>query len=219
MDIEISLFDPKIWSQTIRALKNNKAHGVCGWRNEEFKLLPYQAICHLAQAFRVIVNHGFSANLLQARTILLAKNNDPQGIHHTRPITIMGSLIRLISKIMADQVLEKMQHQIPVQISGGIPNRRSRDLTLQQQYLIETSIQKQCGIGGYTLDLVKAFNLIPRWPLKKLFRKLGVPTQVTDFWFNNFARIIRLPQIGICLGKKSKVQQAYQKVMQCVFLE
>ncbi len=114
----------------------------------------------------------------------------------------MGSLIRLISKIMADQVLEKMQHQIPVQISGGVPNRGSKDLTLQRQYLIETSIQKQCGIGGYTLDLVKAFNLIPRWPLKKLFQKLGVPTQVTDFWFNNLARITRLPQIGICLGKK-----------------
>ena len=80
------IFDPKIWSQKIRALKNNKAHGVCGWRNEEFKLPPYQAICHLAQAFRVIVNQGFSANLLQARTILLAKNKTNHKTNHNHGI-------------------------------------------------------------------------------------------------------------------------------------
>ena len=174
---------------------------MCGWRNEEFKLLPYQAIEHLVQAFQIVFTKGFSANLMQARTVLLAKNSNPQGMHHTRPITILGSLVRLASKIIADQVLEKMQYQIPVQISGGIPARGAKDLTLQQQFVIETSINTQSGIGGYTLDLVKAFNLIPRWPLKKLFRILKVPNVATDFWFNNLGLLRRLPQIGSCLGK------------------
>ena len=201
LQLQISLDDPDIWVQKIRSLKNNKAFGVCGWRNEEFKLLPYQAIEHLVQAFKIVFAKGFSANLMQARTVLLAKNSNPQGMHHTRPITILGSLVRLVSKVIADQVLEKMQNQIPMQISGGIPARGAKDLTLQQQYVIESSINTRTGIGGYTLDLVKAFNLIPRWPLKKLFVKLNVPRVATEFWFKNLGLLVRLPQIGSCLGK------------------
>ena len=199
LQIDLENFD--LWKATIAKLKNSKAVGVCGWRHEELKLLPDTAIHHLILAMKRIFISGFSSNCMQARTVLLAKVPEPKGMHQTRPITILGSIVRLVSKLISDQLLSQLQAFLPITISGGIPNRGSKDLTLQQQYTIEKAIKQQLGLCGYTLDLVKAFNLIPRWPLKFLFQKFGIPNDVTNFWFNNLALLTRLPQIGSALGQ------------------
>ena len=198
LHIDLENFD--LWKSTIQKLKNAKAVGVCGWRHEELKMLPDNAIRHLILAARHIFQKGFSSNCMQARTVLLAKVPEPKDMSQTRPITILGSIVRLISKLMADQILSQLQAFLPIQISGGVPNRGSKDLTLQQQYTIEKSLEQQLGLTGYTLDLVKAFNMIPRLPLKTLFRRFGVPEIITTFWFNNLAHLTRLPQIGAALG-------------------
>lgn len=124
-----------------------------------------------------------------------------QGMQHARPLIIMGVLVRLASKIIAEQLLHQLKSVLPLQISGGIPTRGSKDITLQQQFLIEIAIRDKQSLGGYTLDLVKAFNLIPRWPLKYLFQKIGIPEVVSKFWFQNLAVMTRLPQIGSSLGE------------------
>jgi len=201
LNLKVVLDDPLIWQQTIAKLKNGKAFGACGWRNEEIKQLPPKAIVHLVSIFQKIFRHGFSKNMMQARTVLLEKIANPQGMQHTRPITIMGVLVRLASKIIADQLLNQLKAVLPLQIAGGIPTRGSKDITLQQQFLIEIAIRDKQGLGGYTLDLVKAFNLIPRWPLQYLFRRIGIPAVVSKFWFQNLSVMTRLPQIGSSLGE------------------
>ena len=200
LNLSVTLDDPVIWQQAIADLKNGKAFGVCAWRNEELKLLPNRAVKHLVRIFQKIFQQGFSKNMMQARTVLLEKIPNPQGMQHTRPITILGVLVRLASKVVADQLLKQLQQLLPIEISGGIPSRGSKDITLQQQFLIELAIRDKRSLGGYTLDLVKAFNLIPRWPLKYLFDKIGIPEIVTKFWFQNLSLLTRLPQIGSSLG-------------------
>ena len=199
-DLQVVLDDPAVWYATIKSLKNGKAHGVCGWRHEELKKLPFAAIEHLVMAFQVILKKGLSNNMMKARTVLLAKIPEPLGMQHTRPITILSTIARLVSKICAQQLLSQLGKVLPVQISGGLPNRGSKDLALQQQFLIEKSLTNGTGLGGYTLDLVKAFNMIPRWPLKELFSRIGIPQIVITYWFGNLTRLTRYPQIGDALG-------------------
>ncbi len=199
-DLQVILDDPAIWHATIKSLKNGKAFGVCGWRHEELKLLPYAAIEHLVMAFKVIFQKGLSANMMKARTVLLAKIPEPLGMQHTRPITILSTIVRLVSKICANQLLSQLGQVLPVQISGGLPHRGSKDLSLQQQFAIEKALTNTTGMGGYTMDLVKAFNLIPRWPLKQLFLRIGIPEIVISFWFGNLSKLTRYPQIGVALG-------------------
>lgn len=98
---------------------------------------------------------------------------------------------------MADQVLRQLAVSLPVHISGGLPNRGVKDLSLLQQFAIEQALHNSETLGGFTLDLSKAFNRIPRRPLQWLFRAFGIPSEATRFWFFNLGHLVRLPQ---CMG-------------------
>ena len=198
LKIDLENFD--LWKASIKKLKNSKVVGVCGWRHEELKLLPDNAIQHLIFAMKRIFVSGFSPNCMQARTVLLAKVPEPKDMSQSRPITILGCIVRLVSKLISDQLLIQLQAFLPFPVSGEVPNRGAKDLTLQQQYIIEKSLELQNGLCGYTLDLVKAFYMIPRFPLMVLFRKFGIPETVTAFSINNLAHLTRLLQIGSALG-------------------
>ena len=88
-NVQVSVDDPALWKRAIRKLKNGKAYGACGWRHEELKCLPDQAISDLAKIFSQIIDVGLTCGMMKARTILLAKNALPQSMHHGRPITIL----------------------------------------------------------------------------------------------------------------------------------
>ena len=139
LKIDLENFD--LWKATIKKLKNSKAVGVCGWHHEELKMLPDSAIKHLILTMKRIFVNGFSHNCMQARTVLLAKVPEPRDMSQTRPITILGCIVRLVSKLISDQLLIQLQAFLPFPISGGVPNRGAKDLTLQQQYIIEKSLE------------------------------------------------------------------------------
>ena len=50
------------------------------------------------------------------------------------------------------------------------------------------------------MDLVKAFNLIPRQVIKHIFQLLGIPSFVTNFWFLSLTKLSRALQNGQSLG-------------------
>ena len=199
-DIQVELDNPQRWVETIRNMKSGTAHGICGWRAEELKMLPFVAIEDMAKIFKKIWPSGFPPSMLRARTVLLAKNSDPRGIEDGRPITILSVLVRMASKLVADQVLKQLSLWLPSGISGGLPNKGVKDLSLLQQFAIEKALHSSSTLGGFTLDLSKAFNRIPRKPLKFLFQAFGIPSEATDFWFANLEHLVRLPQCKGTLG-------------------
>ena len=199
-NLKVTLEDPEIWFSTIQRMKSHTAHGACGWRTEELKVLPKQAIIDLCNIFKKIWPSGMPPNLAQARVVMLEKNSQPKGIQDGRPITILSVLSRLSSKIIADQVLQQLSQLLPPQISGGLAARGTHDLSVQQHFRIEQAVSTRTQLGGYTLDLVKAFNFIPRCPLRRLFRLFGVPEIPTNFWFVGLKNLKRFPQVQGCLG-------------------
>ena len=166
--INIVLDDPKIWTKTIAKLKSGKAAGYDGWYADDLKLLPCEAITHLCKIASRGWQKGFNSDFMQARTILLAKIEKVQHMGHTRPITILGQLYRLMTKIVADQILNQWAHIMPPSISGGLPGRGSRTLMFVHQCKLERIIHEKSSMAGFVLDLIKAFNCIPRRPLVKM---------------------------------------------------
>ena len=200
--INIVLDDPKIWMQTIAKLKSGKAAGYDGWYTDDLKLLPKTAITHLCKIASRGWQHGFNSDFMQARTILLAKIDKVQHMGHTRPITILGQLYRLMTKIVADQILCQWAYIMPPSISGGLPGRGSRNLMFIHQCKLEHIIQEKSSMAGFVLDLIKAFNCIPRRPLVKMLLNAGVPINILTFWMTSLNRLSRLPQLGSSLGKR-----------------
>ena len=199
-EMEIELDNPIVWYKTIHKLKKNKAGGYDGWCAEDLQILPFSAVEHLCQICQRLWLDGFSPCYMQARTILLAKIENVRHMGHCRPITILGQLYRLAMKVISDQILADWANKLPTDISGGIPGRGSRLLMYRQQSRIEEAIVSGPSVGGFVLDLVKAFNCIPRRPLAYMLRNMGVPILVVKFWMKSLHHLTRLPQVGKHLG-------------------
>ena len=202
-EFQIKLDDCELLYKTVHKLKSNKAIGYDGWSAEDLKLLPKIAISHLSKICQKLWDVGFNENYMQARTVLLSKIEVVEHMGHTRPITILGQIYRLITKVIADQILMNWSTTLPATISGGVPGRGSRVLTYLQQARIEHSILSLEQMGGFVLDLIKAFNCIPRRPLVHMMNNLGVPIKPLAFWMKSLHNLSRLPQIGTHLGKRT----------------
>lgn len=119
-EIQVTWDDPVVIQHTINQMKSYKAPGIDGWRAQELKLLPYVAICDLAKIFGVIWSSQMTPNQMLARTVLLAKNASPQTFSDGRPITILGYIPRLTSKLVADQLLKNWAQSWDPKIAGGL---------------------------------------------------------------------------------------------------
>ena len=192
--------DPQLIAQTIRKLKPYKAVGIDGWRAEELQSLPFTALEDFADILAHIWPIGLAPHQLIARVILLAKRTPALSITDGRPITILGYISRLTSKIVADQLLAHWAQTWPSAISGGLPFRGVQDITFLQQFKIEQAKKRAQPWRGFTLDLIKAFNLLPRRVLYHLLIHHGAPPEAIDFWFINLRRLTRRLQIRGNIG-------------------
>ena len=199
--MDICLDNPDLWYKTVHKLKPHKSTGYDGWAAEDLQLLPYEAIKHLCEISQRLWDKGYSIPFMQARTVLLSKIELVEHMGHCRPITILGQLYRLKTKNIADQILSKWTQTLPPNISGGIPGRGSRLLMYAHQAKIESAITTKSNLGGFVLDLIKAFNCIPRRPLAHMLIKKGVPMKVIKFWMSSLHNLSRLSQVGDNLGE------------------
>ena len=201
-EIPIKLDDKKIWRDTIRKLKKGKAVGVDGWHNDDLHMLPELAVDHLAEITQRLWKNGFNDAYMQAKVVLLPKTAEVSNMGQVRPVTILGSLYRLITKMIADQILKYWSLYLPENMSGGLPGRGARMLMYMQQVIIEKSTIDKKQVGGFVLDLVKAFNCIPRRPLRRMLMNMGVSCEIVDFWLGSLKKLTRLPQVGKHLGSQ-----------------
>ena len=199
--VSLPWHDLDAWELTIARTNAKSAPGTCGWRYSELKLLPRPAIQHLARLFQQVIElAGFTANFMTARTVLLAKVEQPQHIGHGRPITILSSLVRLFSKFAADRILALRASHLPMHVSGGLPHRGARLLAWRQQFELEVSLQSGKHCGGLSLDLVKCYNTLPRSPLGVLMVQMGCPEAVVQAWLGGLSHMCRFLEIDHCIG-------------------
>eukprot|EP00438_Fugacium_kawagutii_P000897 Skav225783 [mRNA] locus=scaffold2147:12137:16420:- [translate_table: standard] len=179
------------WELAVASLKDNKSPGRDAWRNQELKMLRREAIGHLKDIILKILPWGFHHDMMVAKTSLLAKIPQPRSMDHGRPITILATLYRLVSRVIYQQIIRCWAAMFPAAVSGGLPHRGVRDISIAQATEIEHSLLHGHEICGATMDLTKAFNLVPRKPLQHLLSRLGVGVQVIRFWFANLAKLTR----------------------------
>lgn len=98
-------------------MKTHKAIGVDGWYSEELHQLAWHMIAELSHLLSNMWAQGLTAQQMQARTLLFAKCDKPQNMSHGRPITILGYLVRLSSKLFADQFLRRWALVWPPELS------------------------------------------------------------------------------------------------------
>ena len=128
---------------------------------------------------------------MRARVSLLGKTDNPRYTTDARPITIIGCIVRLFTKFSAFFKLRTWTSFFPAAISGGLPGRGVREFSWLQQFAAEVANIKKTPVAGLSLDLVKAFNLLPRIPLGQLMEHLNVPSNLVAVWMAGLGNLSR----------------------------
>ena len=190
--------DPvQMWTWAIRHLKKNTAKGICGWTAEELQLLPQPALTELVTMIETRYPGGFPADMMLARTLPIGKVPTPELPEQTRPITVLSLLYRTWGKVCCTQVLRHWAQQMPREIVGFIPTRNMNLQMLRTQHSLELSQAEQHDpTGGLTLDLTKAFNLLPRVPSAKALIHTGVTADWVQQWLGSQSNMRRTWEIA-----------------------
>ncbi|CAE7736117.1 unnamed protein product, partial [Symbiodinium sp. CCMP2456] len=181
--LSVNMQDADLWAQQIRRLKNGRATGYCGFSPAELKTLPAAAVQHLAHLFARCEDCGFPRHLAQATVHILAKVDEPQHIGQGRPITVYATIYRLWSSIAARSILRQWATWLPESVRGCVPGRGAREVSLVIQVMIEEALMSGRALGGFSLDIIKCFNQLPRMPLRHLLLHLHVPPHIVEIWF------------------------------------
>lgn len=68
-------------------------------------------------------------------------------------------------------------------------------MAVHQKHLIEKANINNQILGGFSLDLVKAFHTFPRFPLKMALVNLGAPNAIASFCIKLLAQLVRVPYV------------------------
>ena len=192
--------DLRNWKEAIRKMRPNKATGYCGFTVKELKALPDESILDVSSIFSQATVLGYPRHLAQAKVAVLAKRSLPESMSHGRPIVIFATLYRLWASVAAQSILRHWSKWLPWSIRGSLPNRDARDISYALEAMIEAALSNDEPLAGFSVDIVKCFNQLPRLPLRALLSHLGFPQDVLALWFNFLSSTERAPNFLGSLG-------------------
>ena len=107
----------------------------------------------------------------------------------------------------------------PLEVSGGLPGRGVKELAFIQKRAIEQALAQGTSLGGYSLDLIKAYNTFGRIAVGRIMMGLGMPQDLIHAWVCSLDRMIRYPAIQECvsLGIQSTTGVPEGLLHQCFF--
>ena len=104
----------------------------------------------------------------------LEKKAGASQVKHFRPITIFSLIYRAWSSVRSRQISAFLTDQVPLKCFGNVPKKTAKDVWFGIQRQIEDHYFDNTPLTGCMLDLVKAFNHLPRLPVMKVGVTLGI---------------------------------------------
>ena len=188
---ELDMEDLSLWKEQIQGLKPGRAVGCCGFSTEELKWLPDTPLADLVQLFSLACKYGCPTSLTGGTVHTLAKVDNPTCMGHGRPITVLSTIYRLWSSVAARAILRKWASWLPISVCGSIPNRSSRDVAYVIEAQVEKALLSKQPKHGFSLDIIKCFNQLPRVPLEHLLKHLHFPEHILTMWMDFLKRLER----------------------------
>ena len=180
------------WNLALKRKKRTAAVGPDGWSKADLQALPEdltRAILDILSA----VEQGLSwpQSLMHGLIHSLQKHELATQVAHYRPITLTSMIYRCWSSIRAKQLLQHFAHQADSTICGNMPHKTTKDVWYTIQLQIEHSQHLDEPAAGCVVDLIKAFNTLPRVPLLAACLHFGAPPEIVKAWGSSLCQLER----------------------------
>ena len=121
----------------------------------------------------------------------LAKVDTPTGAGEFRPVTVLGLLYRLWSSHHSRHWLRALAPHLDENLSGNRPGHSPATVWRKILSAIDHSHRDNTVAAGFVVDLVKAYNTLPRYPVLFASKLLGVGQNTLMGWTGALSLIRR----------------------------
>eukprot|EP00438_Fugacium_kawagutii_P005458 Skav215027 [mRNA] locus=scaffold966:514741:519573:- [translate_table: standard] len=172
-----------LWRQTIRRKPKKAATGPDGVSRRDLLQCPADLTGELLRLVTdVEAGAAWPSPPLTGFVVALEKVAGASVVGQFRPITVFSMLFRTWGSVRAREVLQHLAQLSPTTCTGNLPGRTSSQIWYGILEAIELGHATQTGLSGCVIDLVKAFNLLPRVFILQVMRHLQVAPQVLSAW-------------------------------------
>eukprot|EP00438_Fugacium_kawagutii_P006882 Skav204951 [mRNA] locus=scaffold3104:98266:103272:- [translate_table: standard] len=167
----------------IKLKKANAGIGPDGVSKADLAALPDSGLQALADLYAA-TEQGASWPLQTSTGFVqsLAKCSEAVGADQYRPVTVYSLVYRVWSSVRSRQALVSFEKILPPSVQGGCPFRQARNIWMSVARRLEHAYQHSLPLVGLVLDIRKAFNCIPRWPIWFALKRMNFPDGVLQSW-------------------------------------
>ncbi|CAJ1367098.1 unnamed protein product [Effrenium voratum] len=171
------------WDNTLNKFKAHAARGPDGYgRLDLINMPPQLKQAHLDLLHRIEHGEQWPQQLLNGHAHGLAKCVEAEEVSQYRPIIILSMIYRTWSSIRARQGLQQLEQLMDCPAFGFLPTREAQEIWLPLQGLIELRAQQSQPLVGCVADVEKAFNHLPRGPIKQIAKHVGFDADFVEAW-------------------------------------
>ena len=121
----------------------------------------------------------------------LAKVEAPTGAGDYRPVTVLGLVYRLWSSFHSRFWLRVLAPHLDEHLCGNRPGHRPADVWRYILLSVDQGFRDRSLVCGFVVDLVKAYNTLPRYPVLFASKLLGISHNTLTGWAGALAAIRR----------------------------
>ena len=161
--------------KAVNSLKNNKSPGPDNISAEQLKHCPDIIYQHIADIFNEIAETGsYPEEINKGILIPLQKPGKEKGkVENLRPIILLNMIRKILSKIILDRIITKLDNEIPITQSAYRKGRGTTENVFTFKILAEKAISEEnCEIYLRLLDMSKAFDSVNRTLLIEDLKKI-----------------------------------------------
>ena len=210
--IQLPPISVEVWKDALRRYKKRAARGPDAYSHYDLRHMPRAYMQQLLD-FLHEIERG-SRQWPEQWTIgfvlsLLKPDRSPESVNAFRPIVILSVIYRTWASVRARQLLSALEPLMPSQALGYMPGREATSLWYQLEALIELSVQSGEELAGFSTDIVKAFENLPRQPLFEVASGLGFPAAVLRPWSHFLSQLQRRFVVRQTVGKPIRASSGF----------
>lgn len=171
------------WRRELKKKSKKAAVGPDGVSRMDLLRMPKSLTIQLLQILEQVENGApWPSQLVQGFIIALEKVDGACDVQQYRPICIFSLAYRTWSSIRAKQVITLLAEMAPTACAGSLPHKSAEDIWYTIAAEIELSHHTMEELSGAVVDLIKCFNLLPRYPIMCIMEHFGVATGTLKAW-------------------------------------
>lgn len=173
------------WTEVNKRYGQKSARGPDGVARLDLQYMPDSMQEQLVDILnRSEAAHSWPQSAATGFVHALPKKDDAVEPGQFRPVIIYSMVYRSWSSYRAKQILRRVGQICCDRQYGFMPESDSTQVWVITQALLEHSVQRNEEIYGFVSDIQKAFENIPRIPVRDLALHLGVPVNIVMTWMH-----------------------------------